>query len=74
MEAPARGVEAVERCSATRGCQRKQEVAGEAAQSGGRRFAAAATGEEEQAGRLEEGESGPICNFKNFRDLTVNQQ
>ena len=27
-----------------------------------------------QAGRLEEGENGLICNFRNFRDLTVNQQ
>ena len=30
--------------------------------------------EAEQAGRLEEGESIPICNFRNFRDPTVKQQ
>jgi hypothetical protein len=29
---------------------------------------------EKQGGRQEEGENGLICNFKNFRDVTVNQQ
>ena len=52
------------------GGQSEQEVAGLALHGGddteqGRRGA-------EQAGRLEEGEKGPICNFRNFRDLTVN--
>ena len=30
--------------------------------------------EAEQAGKLEEGENGLKCNFKNYRDPTVNQQ
>ena len=52
---PARGVEAVERSSATRGCQRKQEVPGEAAQSGGRRCAgeqASRAGKQAGGGRI----------------------
>ena len=54
------------------GGQREQEVAGLALHGGDgaeqRRCGA------EQSGRLEEGEKGPVCNFRNFRDLTVNQQ
>ena len=62
---PARGVEAVERSSATRGCQRKQEVAGEAAQSGRRRCA----GEQgsragKQAGGRRKGTSLQIPKFQ----------
>ena len=52
------------------GRQREQEVAGLALHSGDgaeqRRRGA------EQVGRLEVEESGPICNFRNFRDLTIN--
>ena len=36
--------------------------------------AAPVSREAEQASRLEVEESGPICNFRNFRDLTVNLQ
>ena len=54
------------------GGQREQEVAGLALHGGDgaeqRRRGA------KQAGRLEEGEKGPVCNFRNFRDLTINQQ
>ena len=52
------------------GRQHEQEVAGLALHGGNgaeqRRRGA------EQAGRLEEGEKGSVCNFRNFRDLTVN--
>ena len=54
------------------GGQREQEVAGLALHGGDgaeQRWRGA-----EQAGRLEEGEKGLVCNFQNFRDLTVNQQ
>ena len=50
----------------------KQEVAGLALHGGV--GAAQRRRGAEQAGRLEVEESGPICNFRNFRDLTVNLQ
>ena len=69
--AKARAVEKVGRdawaASASRRWPPGRPRAAAALNSGGGR-------EAEQAGRLEEGEFGPICNFRNFRDLTVNQQ
>ena len=50
----------------------KQEVAGLALHGGV--GAAQQRRGAEQAGRLEEGGKGPVCNFRNFRDLTVNRQ
>ena len=50
----------------------KQEVAGLALH--GSDGAEQRWRQEKQKGRLEVEEKGPVCNFQNFRDLTVNQR
>jgi len=73
-EGTVRGIEAVESFGAMRGrgtsSRRwppgRSTVAAALNNGGGR--------EAEQAGKLEEGENGLKCNFKNSRDPTVNQQ
>ena len=53
----------------------RQAGGGRLAQSGGRRGSAALnSGGGKQGSRQEEGEGGPICNFRNSKDPTVNQQ
>ena len=73
-KAPARRQRAVESSGATRGAVLQAGGGSGMARSGGQRCPAAAAREAEQAGRLEEGESGLKRNFRNFRDPTVNQQ
>ena len=64
-EGTARGKSGGGSLGATRGCQRKQEVAGEAAQSGGRRCpVVASVKQRKQAGG---GRRGLICKFRKFQ-------
>ena len=57
---------------ARRWAPREQEVAGLALHGG--IGADQRRRQEKQIGRLEVEEKGPVCNFQNFRDLTVNRR
>ena len=75
MEAPARGVEGGGSLGVTRGEASRQEVAPWLFHNCGGNAAVCRRRGAEEAGRQAGGRgNGLICNFRNFRDLTVNQQ